>query len=88
MLEREVNHRKIEVRSISQHDNVNKPSHYTQTKIETIEVIRETLGAEKFEGLCIGNVIKYVSRYPYKNGVEDLKKAQVYLNWAIEVLEG
>jgi hypothetical protein len=27
-------------------------------------------------------------RYKYKNGLEDLKKAQVYLNWMVESLEG
>lgn len=32
-----------------------------------------------------GNVIKYVSRYKQKGGVEDLKKAQHYLQKLIEV---
>jgi hypothetical protein len=31
-----------------------------------------------------GNVIKYVTRYKHKNGVEDLEKARVYLNKLIE----
>jgi len=64
-------------------DAVNSPAHYTAGKYETIDVIEDILGPEKFEGYCIGNVIKYVSRYPHKNGTEDLKKAGVYLNWAI-----
>jgi hypothetical protein len=34
---------------------------------------------EEFEGYLRGNVIKYISRYPEKNGVEDLMKAQHYL---------
>lgn len=68
-------------------DNVERPSHYTQGKYETIDVVRETLGPEKFEGYCIGNIMKYIIRYPHKNGLEDLKKARVYLNWAIETLE-
>jgi hypothetical protein len=33
----------------------------------------------------MGNVIKYVSRYKHKNGVEDLKKARYYLNKAIDL---
>ena len=41
-------------------DNVNHPTHYTSTKIETIEIIRDKLTAEAFEGFCIGNVLKYV----------------------------
>jgi hypothetical protein len=32
-----------------------------------------------------GNVIKYVTRYKMKNGLEDLKKAQWYLNRLIEI---
>jgi len=64
-------------------DNVNKPSHYLG-KIETIDYIKDKLTPEQFEGYCIGNVHKYISRYKKKNGLEDLKKAQVYLNWAIE----
>jgi hypothetical protein len=31
-----------------------------------------------------GNVIKYVSRYKYKNGIEDLKKAKFYLDKLID----
>jgi hypothetical protein len=36
-------------------------------------------------GWCEGNIIKYVSRHKEKNGVEDLKKAQHYLEKLIEV---
>ena len=64
-------------------DNVNHPSHYNQHGVECIEAIRASLGDE-FESYCKGNVMKYLWRYKYKNGVEDLKKAQVYLNWMIE----
>lgn len=31
-----------------------------------------------------GNIIKYVLRYPYKNGVEDLEKAKHYLEYLIK----
>ena len=31
-----------------------------------------------------GNVLKYVWRHEYKNGLEDLEKAQVYLGWLID----
>lgn len=36
-------------------------------------------------GYLEGNIIKYVSRWKNKNGVEDLKKAQHYLAKLIEV---
>lgn len=68
-------------------DNVNHPTHYTSTKIETIEVIQDKLTAEAFEGFCIGNVLKYVTRYKLKNGLEDLKKARWYLDKIISVQE-
>lgn len=68
-------------------DNVNYPTHYTSTKIETIEIIRDKLSAEAFEGFCIGNVLKYVTRYKLKNGLEDLKKARWYLDKIISVQE-
>jgi hypothetical protein len=31
-----------------------------------------------------GNIIKYVTRYPFKGGVEDLIKAKKYLEKLIE----
>lgn len=68
-------------------DNVNHPTHYTSTKIKTIEIIRDKLTAEAFEGFCIGNVLKYVTRYKLKNGLEDLKKARWYLDKIISVQE-
>lgn len=65
-------------------DNVNHPNHYTNKAIEVIDYIRDTLSDVEFVGYCIGNVLKYVSRWKFKGGVEDLEKAAVYLEWAIE----
>jgi|SRR5699024_5088483 len=65
-------------------DNVNKTSHYNQGDIETIDYLKDTLSKEQYEGFCRGNVLKYLSRYPHKNGVEDLNKAKTYLEWLIE----
>lgn len=67
-------------------DNVNHPPHYTSGDIECIDAIRAALG-EKFEGFLIGNVIKYCWRHDHKNGLEDLKKAQWYLQKAIDEKE-
>ena len=67
-----------------ENDNVNRPSHYTCGDIEVIDYIRDKLSSEQFTGFCLGNVLKYVSRHRFKNGLEDLKKAEVYLKWAIE----
>ena len=70
-------------------DNVTSPSHYNQGDIETIDFINQTVQAYNSRaGYHVGNVIKYVSRAPHKNGKEDLEKAKVYLEWAIEHFEG
>jgi len=69
-------------------DAVNSPTHYTSGKIEVIDYITDKLSKEEFEGFCIGNVVKYVSRYKHKNGLEDLKKAKWYLEKAIELKGG
>lgn len=68
-------------------DSVNHPSHYTQGSIETIEYMESCLTPEEFCGGCKMNVLKYVSREKYKNGVEDLKKARWYLDRLICYLE-
>jgi hypothetical protein len=65
-------------------DVVNHPAHYKQGGIETIDVIE----AWQLDYL-LGNTVKYISRAKHKNNeLEDLKKAQWYLNRAIENLNG
>lgn len=68
-------------------DSVNHPSHYTQGAIETIEYMESFLTPEEFCGGCKMNIVKYVSREKYKNGIEDLKKARWYLDRLITYLE-
>lgn len=66
-------------------DIVNRPAHYTDGKIETIEFIED-----KKLGFCLGNAIKYISRAGKKDPtktVEDLKKAIWYINRRIKELE-
>ena len=64
-------------------DVVNSPSHYNQAGVECIEAIAAATD-DGFEYYLQGNIIKYIWRYRYKNGIEDLKKAQWYLNKLIE----
>lgn len=66
-------------------DAVNKPSHYTDGKIEVIDFIED-------KGLNFhrGNAIKYIARAGKKDPtkeIEDLKKAQWYINREIKRLE-
>lgn len=74
-----------DAKSAPESDNVNQPAHYTVGGIETIDFIRAKLTPEEFRGYCKGNVIKYVTRELHKGGVEDLRKAALYLGWAIDV---
>ena len=64
-------------------DMVNNPSHYNQAGVEAIDAIRAATD-EGFEYYLQGNIMKYLWRYRYKNGVEDLKKAEWYLKVLIE----
>lgn len=59
-------------------DPVNKPSHYTDGKIEVIDFIED-----KKLNFNLGNTVKYIARAGKKDPaklLEDLKKAQWYLN--------
>jgi hypothetical protein len=55
------------------------PKHYNLLKIQPRDYI-----VSNGLGWCEGNIVKYVSRHPEKNGLEDLKKAQNYINYLIE----
>lgn len=69
-------------------DNVKHPNHYNQDgEIECIDAIKASLGLAGFSAYCRGNTIKYLWRYQYKNGLEDLRKANQYLEWLIETEE-
>lgn len=52
-------------------------NHYQKFNIQPIELIA-SLGLNFFQG----NIFKYVTRYKYKNGIEDLKKAIHYCDLA------
>jgi len=68
-------------------DVVNKPEHYRQGGLECIEAIEASMSREEFQGYLKGNIEKYVWRYRYKNGVQDLHKAKWYLDRLILALE-
>jgi len=60
-------------------DPVNHPEHYTSGNIECLDAIKSALG-ENYKYYVQGNLIKYVWRFDHKNGLQDLQKAQFYLN--------
>jgi hypothetical protein len=66
-------------------DKVNHPSHYTQGKVECIDAIEAaTVHKNGLDAVCTANIIKYIWRCEYKNGLEDLKKARWYLEKMIQ----
>ena len=67
---------------MTKHDNVNNPKHYNShpSGVECIQVTEHMT-------FNLGNVVKYLWRTEHKNGLEDLKKAQWYLNREVERIE-
>ena len=70
-------------------DMVNHPKHYkAKNGMEVIDVIEAfTANLSGYEATHTGNVIKYICRWKEKNGIEDLRKAQWYLNRLIKNIE-
>jgi len=60
-------------------EEVTNPKHYNELKSEPLDYII----ANELDFLE-GNIVKYVSRYTYKGGVNDLLKARTYLEKLIE----
>ena len=71
------------VREAEKFDPVNKPAHYNLSDgVECIDYIKQVLGIEGFVSYCHGNMVKY-----QQSPVEDLKKAQWYLDRMLETME-
>lgn len=67
-------------------DPVEHPQHYTNGKFECIDVIFDMLNGyeDPISAWLTGQIVKYIWRWPYKNGLEDLKKTRFYLDRLIE----
>lgn len=67
-------------------DNVNHPSHYeASTSIECIEAMELMFDFYDVQQFCLCNAFKYIWRHKHKNGLEDLDKAQWYINHAVQL---
>ena len=68
-----------------------KPNHYKLNikgvDLEVKDIMKEVMGKEWYKGFLYGNAIKYILRAYKKNGIEDMKKAKLYLQWLIEEKE-
>ena len=61
-------------------DMVNHPPHYGTGKIECIDYIEDFLTEEEWIGYLRGNIAKYLHRWRYKSGLQDLEKAAWYMD--------
>ena len=68
-------------------DMVSNPVHYGTGNIECIEYIEDFLSNEEYIGYLRGNIAKYLHRWRYKNGAEDLRKSQWYTDRLIKLQE-
>ena len=57
--------------------------HYSKMNIQPIDFITQNKLS-----FIQGNIIKYICRYKDKNGLQDLKKAQHYMNMLLEIEYG
>jgi hypothetical protein len=74
---------RLEMDEIGQMERPVHPDHYKGYAFDVIDIANE-YGLDFLEG----NVLKYLLRWRRKNGLEDLKKAQTYLNLLIEKQDG
>jgi len=58
--------------------------HYNRGGIQPIDFMESNFTPDEYRGFLKGQVIKYIARYRYKAGLDDLKKASVYLDWLME----
>jgi hypothetical protein len=65
---------------------VSHPDHYqSKNGLEVIDIIEAfTADLKGIEATDTGNIIKYILRWPKKNGLQDLQKAMWYLTHLIE----
>tara|TARA_R110002153_G_scaffold32253_1_gene97709 strand:+ start:531 stop:776 length:246 start_codon:yes stop_codon:yes gene_type:complete len=68
---------------------VNSPPHYNQSIecIDAMKAMADGTALPPHQAYCWQNIFKYLWRWPYKNGLEDLKKCRWYLDRLIEELE-
>ncbi len=65
------------MRALERHISTTHEGHYVHGDVETIDTIAEIPGT--FLGYTIGNVVKYISRFPTTRNKVDLLKACHYL---------
>lgn len=70
-------------------DDINSPRHYTGNGIECLDAMRSAMHDAPITGyqaFLWGASFKYVWRWPFKNGKQDLEKARVFIDQLMEEL--
>jgi hypothetical protein len=71
----------MEGSGMSNDELVNRPAHYTGSKVECISAIEASMSEVQFKGFLKGQVMKYLWRYEHKgNPLQDIEKAEWYLS--------
>lgn len=78
--------KQIPIKKLNENDPI-KPNHYHKGGMDVFTYMEMKFPKEQLIGFHRGNVLKYITRYQDKNGVEDLKKARRYLDKLIELEE-
>lgn len=72
---------------MTKYNEISKPEHYNHGNYEVLDIIKDQLVGmpiSPWEGYLLGNIIKYLLRFPYKGKSEqDLGKAKYYLSCLI-----
>ena len=62
-------------------------THYASKTVQAWDAMEAWMSPEQFVGFLRGNAIKYLARADAKGGVEDIKKAQHYIDKLVEFAE-
>ena len=65
-----------------------KPEYYHKGGIGVIGFMETKVSVDEMRGFFRGNILKYITRFHDKNGVQDLYKARYYLDRLIELENG
>lgn len=68
-------------------ENVIRPKHYKVGGMDTIKILKTKMTPEEYKGFLKGNIMKYLTRADYKNGIEDYEKAQYYMNELVKTVK-
>ena len=79
------------IRPVEERENVIHPQHYVilpGVEVKDIsDAVLDRCGYDAVAGAYLFNILKYILRADRKNGIEDYKKALVYMGWLIQRLE-